>query len=161
MRIFTDEEVVLWLEQHSIQANPYSKNSHPFDGFYQQRPIPSSGDTAAFAESLIRREAGFSSALLHFTDWAHYQPVQMSAICAIRSAAEDERLLIEAPGHLFGSEQEEALIQMFGLGMEFGWTAYLYFETELTYLAWEGELLDEWRIGPGQRGFDISMSQDS
>ncbi|WP_035611946.1 hypothetical protein [Haloferula sp. BvORR071] len=155
MLILTDEEIARWLEQHSIQANPYSRNYHLFGGGYQQRPIPESGSRVAFSESLIRAEAGFSSALLHFTDWSGYRPEDMAAICAIRAEQGEQRWLIEAPGHLFVRDQADELIRMFGLAMEFGWTAYLYFETELTYLAWEGELLDEWRIAPGQRGFSV------
>ena len=93
---------------------------------------------------LVLTAEPFDSALLYVTDWSTYSLDEMLTVCQIRQYHGDDGWLIKTPGHVFGSDERDLLIEMMGLVVEYGWTAYVYFNHRLTLMLWEGELMDVW-----------------
>ena len=69
----------------------------------------------------------------------------MITVLGIRSSRGEDRILIDAPGHILPAPEEEIGVSLFGLLTSFGWSSYLYSATsDTTLLNWEGEIFDFW-----------------
>ena len=69
----------------------------------------------------------------------------MIAIDDIRSSREEDRMLIDAPGHILTSGQKEIGISLFSLSVSFAWSSYLYSaQKHSTLFNWEGDVFDFW-----------------
>lgn len=66
----------------------------------------------------------------------------MAAIAQIRLTSGEHRQLIETPGHIFDATEQDVLIDLLSLVTSCGMTAYIYFDHGVTFLSWEGDLLD-------------------
>ena len=66
----------------------------------------------------------------------------MALIAHVRLAFGDRRPLIETPGHVFAVTEHDLLVGLLSLVTSYGWTAYIYFDHGVTFLSWEGDLLD-------------------
>lgn len=144
MKTLTEDECSRWLVNHQIEEDPYGRlpyqapwcNQFPID----TRPSRSSH----ICRRIVEIAEPFSKALLHITDWSLYQPDEMAVVSALRAAHDEQRWLINSPGHLFDASERDLLIGILSLVVFYGWTAYLYFDHRTTFLCWEGELLDLW-----------------
>src|SRR5947207_10215141 len=110
MKCLTPNECSDWLRGRGIVEAPYSRNSTGDFCFQFEPPIKPSRLTA-FTRGLFDTFGEFSGALVMFTDWALYRPDEMALIDSLRREHGEHRLLIDAPGHLFFSseEQDEAI----------------------------------------------------
>ena len=66
----------------------------------------------------------------------------MAVIAQIRLASGEHRPLIETPGHAFAATEHDLLIGFLSLVTSCGMSAYIYFDHGVTFLSWEGDLLD-------------------
>ena len=149
MKCLTENEISQWLDQYGIVGDPYAK-SH--SACYLQFYAPQKHQAI---DGFIRRcfDLVFCSTdtLLHITDWGLYTPSEMIPVMGIRSLHSEERLLIEAPGHLFDSAEAEAAISLMALTASFAWSSYLYCPTNRSTLYnWEGDIFDFWTDDPSQ-----------
>jgi hypothetical protein len=81
---------------------------------------------------------------MHVTDWELYTPDEMSVFDACRKAFNEDRRLIESPGHSFQRDEFTLLAGMLALVKNYGWVAYAYFDDGTTLLVWKGDFLDLW-----------------
>jgi hypothetical protein len=69
----------------------------------------------------------------------------MALVGSLRRGHNEERHLIDAPGHLFGPTEDAEAIGHCYLAVTFGWSAYLYLASgAVTVHFWEGDLVDFW-----------------
>ncbi len=145
MRILTREECSAWLVSHSIVEEP-SLRAHQVacpSPFYDQVNLPRDArKQSRIAKKLVPIARPYGAAVLQFDDWVFYTPDEMAVIQAIRRAHGETRLLIDAPNHLFGPDEEDLLVGMSSLAMFYAWRAYLYFDHGTSFYFWEGEKLD-------------------
>ena len=66
----------------------------------------------------------------------------MAVTAHTRQAFGEHRPFIETPGYLFAAAERDLLIGLLALVTSYGWTASIYFEHGITFLSWEGDLLD-------------------
>ena len=97
---------------------------------------------SALFRSVVECVQPFAAALLHVTDWTHYSPDEMAIISNIREAFGEHRPLSETPGHVFAATERDLLIGLLTHVTSCGMTAYIYFDHGITFLSWEGDLLD-------------------
>lgn len=140
----TDSEAAEWLRRNEIPEDPYHRGATT--AYYLQFRAPTRhSQLDALARHYAERIIPQSVALVHMTDWALYTPSEMIAITGIRSSYGENRMLIEAPGHLIEPDEAEIGISLFALSASFAWTTYLYSPPDrTTLLNWEGELFDFW-----------------
>lgn len=134
-----------WLRQHQVHEDPYF-NEEAHELFCLQFEIPEKASRmSALTRHLFEAFGEFSGALLVFTDWPLYHPDEMAIIMGLRRAHGNQRLLIDAPGHLFGKAEKDEAIAHCYLSAMFGWRAYLYLPSgAVTLQIWKGDLLDVW-----------------
>ena len=144
MKCVTDSEIDDWLRQQSIHTDPYHGDSSP--AFYLQFHAPSNHRRIdAFARHYYERIVPEADSLIHMTDWGLYQQSEMIAIVGIRSSRGEDRMLIDAPGHILPSGEKEIGISLFSLSASFAWSSYLYSARDhSTLFSWEGEIFDFW-----------------
>ena len=141
MKMLTNQQCAEWLAQRGLVQAPYETSRHKMVG--EQYSLPKAFcHVSSFVCSLIADVHPFDKALLHFTDWALYQPYEMAVITTLRSAHGQPGRLIDSPGHLFAANERDLLAGMMSLGICYGWSAYLYLDSGITFLNWEGDILD-------------------
>jgi hypothetical protein len=144
MKCVTDSEIDDWLRQRSIPKDPYHRDSSP--AFYLQFYAPKNHRRIdAFARHYYERIVPEADSLIHMTDWGLYQQSEMIAIVGIRSSRDEDRMLIDAPGHILPTGEKEIGISLFSLSVSFAWSSYLYSARDhSTLFNWEGEIFDFW-----------------
>jgi len=144
MQCVTDSEIDEWLLERYIPRDPYFSDSSP--ALYLQFYAPKSyRQTDAFTRHYYERIVPESDSLVHMTDWALYEQSEMIAIVGIRASRGEDRMLIDAPGHIITPGQKEIGISLFSLATSFTWSSYLYSpQNHSTLFNWEGEIFDFW-----------------
>ena len=144
MKCITESQVDDWLQQRSIHKDPYHSDASPT--FYLQFYAPSNHRRIdAFVRYYHDRIVPEADSLIHMTDWVINEQSEMIAIVGIRSSHGEDRMLIDAPGHVLPSGEKEIGISLFGLSTLLGWSSYLYSSRDhSTLLNWEGEIFDFW-----------------
>jgi hypothetical protein len=69
---------------------------------------------------------GFDEAIVWITDWPLYRPDEMAVVMRLRASVGELRRLIDAPAHLFGSEETADCIGLFNLCIQYYWDALLF-----------------------------------
>jgi len=132
------------LHERRIIEAPFERNDLPeIDGFSFrfEAPVKSSCLTA-FTRNLFATFEVFPGALLAFTDWSLYRSDEMALVDSLRRSHNEQRRLIDAPGHLFGSTEGDEAIAHCYLAVILGWSAYLYLASRAAIVQfWEGELV--------------------
>jgi len=142
MKTLTDAECSAWLDSRNLIPEPYGRFAE-HSLLHRQFPLPKYPLTLTEIFRIIVREiAPFGAALLQVTDWGLYTPDQMAVVDHVRRASGESRPLITTPGHSFTSDEQDLLIGLFGLVTFYGWSAYLYLDSGVSVLSWEGDLLD-------------------
>lgn len=144
MNCITESQIEEWLEQRSIQKDPYHSDTSP--AFYLQFYAPANQRRIdAFVRHYYERIVPEADSLIHMTDWGLYEQSEMIAIVGIRSSCGEDRILIDSPGHILSSAENEIGIALFGLSVSFSWNSYLYSpQGNSTLFNWEGEVFDFW-----------------
>jgi hypothetical protein len=145
MQCLTIPQCSEWLKQHHIIERPYSnKEAHKI--FCLQFATPEKRQSlSAFVRWLFQTFGEFHGALVVFSDWPLYEPDEMAIITGLRRGHGDRRHLIDAPGHLFGKQEEAEAIGHCYLAILFEWDVYLYLPNgAVTMQFWEGDLVDVW-----------------
>ena len=125
MKCITEGQIADWLHQRSIPKDPYHGDSSP--AFYLQFYAPTNHRRIdAFVRHYYDRIVPEADSLIHITDWGLYQQSEMIAIVGIRSSRGEDRILIDAPGHILPSGEKEIGISIFSLSASFAWSSYLY-----------------------------------
>lgn len=120
----------------------------------QFEPPRSPRKLTAFTRRLFDTFGEFPGALLQFTDWNTHNPDEVAIISALRHAHGEQRLLIDAPGHLFTSTEAAEVIGHCYLAGTFDWSAYLYLASGAgTVYFWEGCIIDVF-------GFDRTVNDN-
>lgn len=145
MQCLTQPQCSEWLRQHQIIEEPYRKEE-AHRAFRLQFETPEKrGALSALVRRLFGTFGEFNGALVVFSDWPLYEPDEMAIITGLRRGHGDRRHLIDAPGHLFGKQEEAEAIGHCYLSILFGWSAYLYLPSgAVTIQFWEGDLVDVW-----------------
>jgi hypothetical protein len=142
VKTLTNEDCSEWLASRKVLANPYNSPQSRAP-YCEQFSLPHHAPSiSALFRSIVACVQPFAEALLQVTDWAHYSPDEMAVIVQIRLESGEHRPLIEAPGHAFDATEHDLLIGLLSLVTSCGMTAYLYFDHGVTFLSWEGDLLD-------------------
>jgi hypothetical protein len=144
MKCLTENQIEEWLDQRTIQKDPYRGKASP--AFYLQFYAPTSHRRIdALVRHYYNRIVPEGDSLIHMTDWGHYEQSEMIAIQGIRSSRGEDRMLIDAPGHVLPSAQKEIGISLFSLSASFAWSSYFYSAQDHSTLHnWEGEIFDFW-----------------
>ena len=144
MRCVTDSEITNWLHERSIPKDPYLGDTAP--QHHLQFYAPSTyRQLDALARHYYERIIPDSDSLIHETDWSSYQQSEMIAILGLRSSRGDDRMLIDAPGHILTPSDKEIGISLFALSASFAWSSYLYSSRHHSTLHnWEGDIFDFW-----------------
>ena len=144
MKCITESQINEWLGQRSIHKDSYHGDASP--SFYLQFYAPTNHRRiVAFVRYYYDRIVPEVDSLIHLTDWGLYQQSEMIAIAGIRSSRGEDRLVIDAPGHIFSSAEKEIGISLFSLSASFDWSSYLYSpRNHSTLFNWEGEIFDFW-----------------
>lgn len=130
---------------HGIEEDPYYRRNPANYRACGQLKIPKAGySILPFSSFICEGNDQLNGGLVVIKDWDTYPPNQMILLDGLRNGHGETRPLIEAPGHLFTSDESPLISGIFGLTIIFQWTAYLYFPSKNTFLNWEGELLDCW-----------------
>jgi hypothetical protein len=144
MQCLIEDEVANWLNGNCVTFRPYESSRSPEQYLQFRAPVGRSA-IELFVRSVLESNRGSGHFLIHLTDWSLYTAVQMQAVDALRSVVGETRSVIEAPGHLFSSDEHELATRLFGLATGYGWSSYLYFPANTcTIFNWEGELYDFW-----------------
>jgi hypothetical protein len=145
MKCLAPNECSDWLRERGIVESPYGQDTAPDVLCLQFEPPEKPSELTAFTRALFDSFGEFPGALVVFTDWELYHPDEMAVFESLRRSHGDRRPLIDAPGHLFKSEERAEAIAHIYLAVLFGWTAYLYLSSRATtVLFWEGDLVDVW-----------------
>jgi hypothetical protein len=143
MQCFTPGECSEWLRQHDIIEFPYATNRQMMT--LQFEPPRSPRKLTAFTRQLFDAFGEFPGALLQFTDWNTHNPDEELLINSLRRSHDEQRPLIDAPGHLFASAEGPEAISHCYLAATFDWSVYLYLASgRATAYFWEGDLIDFW-----------------
>jgi hypothetical protein len=144
MQCLTDKEVTHWLHDHSIPEDPYNvRSTHA--GYIQFYPPKERESLDSFVRNYHSLMILDSSAMVHITDWSTYDEADMHKIMRMRSMYNENRWLIDAPGHLMTNDECEVSVTLFSLTACFGWSSYLYCSNHRsTLLNWEGDIFDFW-----------------
>lgn len=139
-----EQQISQWLSERSVPEDPYRSGTSA--QHYIQFHVPSRHRRLEdFLRNYYERIIPDSDSLIHVTDWGLYQPSEMIAIAGIRSSMNEQRPLIEAPGHCLTPEESEMGVALFRLTTSFAWSSYLYCPTDRSSLYnWEGEIFDFW-----------------
>lgn len=144
MQCITESQIDEWLDQRSIQKDPYHGNASP-QFYIQFYPPTTHGSIDAFVRYYYELIETETDSLIHMTDWSTYKQSEMIAISGIRSGCGEDRMLINAPGHIVHPGEKEIGIALFSLSASFGWSSYLYSpQDHSTLFNWEGEIFDFW-----------------
>ncbi len=144
MKCITESQIDDWLQQRSIHKDPYHGDASPT--FYLQFHAPSNHRRIdAFVRHYHDRIVPEADSLIHMTDWVINHQSETIAIVGIRSNLGEDRMLIDAPGHILTSGEKEIGISLFSLSTSLGWSSYLYSSRDhSTLFNWEGEIFDFW-----------------
>ena len=144
MRCVTDSEIDEWLRKRSIPKDPYHSDSSP--AFYLQFYAPTNHRRIdAFARHYFERILPAADSLIHMTDWGLYEQSEMIAVLGVRSSRGEDRMLIDAPGHILPIGEKDIGISLFSLSASFEWSSYIYTaQDHSTLFNWEGEIFDFW-----------------
>ena len=144
MKCITESQIDDWLHQRSIRKDPYHGDASP--AFYLQFYAPTNHRRIdAFVRHYYDRVVPEADSLIRMTDWGLYQQSEMIAIVGIRSSRAEDRMLIDAPGHILPAGEKEIGISLFSLSASFAWSSYLYSPRDhSTLFNWEGEIFDFW-----------------
>ena len=144
MKCITESQIDDWLQQRSIHKDPYHCDASP--AFYLQFYAPTNHRSVdAFVRHYYDLIVPEVDSLIHMTDWGLYQQSEMIAIVGIRSSRGEDRMLIDAPGHILPSGEKEIGVSLFSLSTSFAWSSYLYSpRNHSTLFNWEGEIFDFW-----------------
>ena len=144
MKCITESQIDDWLHQRSIRKDPYHGDASP--AFYLQFYAPTNHRRIdAFVRHYYDRVVPEADSLIRMTDWGLYQQSEMIAIVGIRSSRAEDRMLIDAPGHILPAGEKEIGISLFSLSASFAWSSYLYSPLDhSTLFNWEGEIFDFW-----------------
>jgi hypothetical protein len=127
MNCLTPSESANWLRVRHIEGLRENATPSAF-GDYE---VFSAAPTNARAQQHLARDlvswiGEFDTALFWLTDWPFYQADEMALVSSLRKSHGEQRLLIEAPGHVFTYSEKEELIGWIYLMMCFGWDGYLF-----------------------------------
>ena len=144
MRCLDNKAITDWLDSRSLSEDPYHRGSS--HEFYLQFYTPNDHSTFdAFVRHYYDRIISDLDSLIHMTDWSLYQKSDMITVSGIRSSSGEDRMLIDAPGHVLPHAEMEIGVTLFGLSTSFGWSSYLYSQRHRsTLFNWEGDILDFW-----------------
>ncbi len=144
MKCITESQIDEWLGQRSIHKDPYHGNASPT--LYLQFYAPTNhGRIDAFVRYYYNFIVPEVDSLIQMTDWGTYEQSEMIAIEGIRSNCGEDRMLIDAPGHILQFGEKEIGISLFSLSASFAWSSYLYSPRDhSTLFNWEGEIFDFW-----------------
>jgi hypothetical protein len=128
-------------------VEPYKRGSYPTVQFYNAK-----ADLEIITKGIIDCLAKDGDMLLVADDWCLYREEEMSEIMAIRNEVNENRWVLEAPGHALkkadGNFRERLL--RFMLSARSGWSAYIYaFPSQTILLLWEGDIIDLWTLKSG------------
>jgi hypothetical protein len=128
MRFYTKEECEQWLAGRERELPDTADSST------RQFPYPARLGGLCFAAQWIAAEQTYRSpALLWITDWGTWPSSEnWHLYYKLRQSYGDQRLLEEAPGHLFLGYETEDLASFLQLAMLNGWDGYLF--TEANYV---------------------------
>lgn len=143
MKCLTPVECSKWLQERSIIESPYGNKKFPVK--LQFEPPRDSRTQVWFTRKLLNISGGFSGALLHFIDWKRTPDDEMALLGTLRHSHNEQRSLIDAPGHLFGSTEVGEVMGICQQAETFDWSVYLYLASgAATFFFWEGDLIDFW-----------------
>lgn len=145
MKILTEEEQSELLKAWFVPEDPYNRDDPRPEYYTQFYPPEQLVGILNFTSAFLEAFACDQACLVVFTDWTSYRPHEQKLIDTMRLAFGESRPFMEAPGHVFGPEERDLATGFFSLGVAFGWTAYLYIESDKTVLYnWEGDIFDFW-----------------
>ncbi len=141
MKFLTDQEVGDWVAERGFLLDPYRSG---WGKHFLQFALPEDwGSVQGLLRGFFEVIFDGEELMIHFTDWSTYRESEMIAIQGIRKGSGEDSWLIEKPGHLIGPNEIELGMTLFGLGIIFGWSCYLYGSGgRVALLNWEGALLD-------------------
>jgi hypothetical protein len=145
MRVLTNDEAQEWCSERGLVLDSYSGVESPeLPHNFECRGIKPKycplwtdrrclrvlieGKTAV-AEALIRHLVGdqaYDGAVVWATDWPLYRPDEMAVMMRFRRSIGESRPLIEAPCHLFASNELDDCVGCFNLCIHFLWDAFLF-----------------------------------
>ena len=99
MKCLTDHEVSAWLAERAVKQDPYGNGSSALYHLQFHAPLKWVHVEAFYERYWTSIVGNEPESLFHVTDWSLYTPCQMATFSAMRSAAEEKRRLIDAPGH--------------------------------------------------------------
>ena len=132
MRFLESNEINEWCHDHAVPINddwrPIPDSDLPeqrrvdLGGVYQRA---SSAWREAAAE-LLTQLGPWNECLLWVTTWGVWASSEdWPLYYALRGAHTERRALAKAPGHLFGSGEDQALLAFLSLAIGFGWDAHI------------------------------------
>lgn len=122
MRCVTSQEIADWLFVHHIPQDLHHRALEPryYDRF---RPPANQPLLDAFIRKYYATVIPSSSSMIHICDWDTHPPSDMNVVTGLRSQFQENRWLIDAPGHLLHADEAEWGIALFSLSASFGWSA--------------------------------------
>ena len=129
VRFYTDKECEEWLSGRNRQKPDSVPQVHRLHFAYPRHHAKLFWVAHWIASTLTHR----SSALLWITEWGIWESTENSHLYyKLRQSFGDQRLLWEAPGHLFLGFKQEDLTSFLHVAMLNGWGGYLL--TQLDYV---------------------------
>jgi hypothetical protein len=127
MQTLTDSECVAWLHTCGVPELAAAPRHEVPSAHKIVFDSPTASRLQAnLARALVEWLGPFNSALLWVTDWPFYKVEEMVLIAACRKAHGEQRPLIEAPGQVFGAQEQPDLIAWVLLMQAFGWDSHLF-----------------------------------
>ena len=127
MRCLTLSESAQWLRTQQIDGLAEDNRPCVFGSYELFCASPKqSWAQQGLARDLLAWIGEFDTALFWVTDWPFSEPDEMALISSLRRSHGESRLLIEAPGHVFASNEGDELVGWIYLMMCFGWDGYLF-----------------------------------
>lgn len=165
MRVLALTDQARWLRAHELPADPYESGGDTFKYYLQFHPPKHLAGIECFTGALIGCAAAGGEAMLTVMDTECPYDYDERLFDRLRFPAAGPGTIHEAPAHLFGADELQDLIPMFGLTAAWQWETYLHMPgTRTILLNWEGDVFDLWTDDPSVfvavsemlRGFGLS-----
>ena len=145
MRILPLTEQARWLAAHALPTEPYERGGEVFKFFLQFHAPKTLASIECFTKALLDYAGVGGDVMMTVIDTEAPYDYDERLFDKLRFPVGEPKTIVEAPAHLFSTDELDDLVPMFGLTVAWQWEAYLHMpHTRTVLLNWEGEVFDFW-----------------
>ena len=129
MKTLTTDEAVKWCVNHKIAVDAKGDHEIAFKGYNVLRfEIPQAVNRVYWLSNVIQEKLQpWDQCLLWVTAWGIWESSEnWHLYYRLRRSYADDKLIEEAPGHLFLGNEKQDFVSFLQLGLQYGWDVCLF-----------------------------------